>query len=96
MSDVWTVNNPGVSEVNDALAGAVRSCTSIIAQLDDVLARMNQATQGSALPLWADLATQWDGAASDMVHRLGLASRAGVGAHEAYITGDRRSVAIMS
>jgi hypothetical protein len=95
MSDNFVVNNPGLEEANYELNAAVGLAGQIIEDLNTYLSQMGQATQNSAVPLWQDLQTKWNGDYLGMVQRLENGHRASVDAHEWYKNGDLQSVRIM-
>jgi hypothetical protein len=96
MSDAFTITNPALSEANDELKTAVWLVGDILDRLNGVLARMGQATQNSAVPLWQDLQTNWNRAYHQMLIDLTGGHRASVNAHDWYLNGDLQAVRIMS
>ncbi len=94
--DNFVINNPSLTEANHELGAAVSVAGQIIDDLNGVLARMCAATSNSAVPLWDDLQTKWNGDYQGMVSRLEGGHRASVDAHEWYQNGDLQSVRIMS
>jgi hypothetical protein len=95
-TDAWSVNNPGTQAFNDLMVQAVKQCRAILDEVERVLATMPASAQTTALAPWSDLRTQWNAHYQNMNSKLGAASLAGQGAHEAVKWGDRQSYAIMS
>ncbi len=96
MDGGFDINNPGLAGANDSLNAAVGTTKAILDDLNGVLQRMQQATNNSALPLWADLQNRWNGQYSDMVVRIENGHQASVDAHQFFLDGDAQSVRIMS
>ncbi len=95
-TDAWSVHNPQTQAFNELMVSAVKQCRAILDEVERVLATMPASAQTTALAPWADLRIQWNTHYQNMNAKLGAASAAGQGAHEAVKWGDRQSYAIMS
>ena len=92
----FTVFNQAMEDANAQLAKSVGDTGIILQDLNQLLQRMDTATQNSSVPLWAGLQTQWNNQYSDGVALLASAHLASVRAHDEYKSGDQQTVRIMS
>jgi len=91
----YTVVHGGLEEANASLNQAVLYTGVIISDLGMVLRTMGEATQGQALPLWADLQAQWNAEYEDLQLKLRGASVSSDQAADIFKSGDTKSGQIM-
>jgi WXG100 family type VII secretion target len=91
----FAVNHGGMADVGDNLGQAASQVMQILDDLDRVLARINQAAQGQATPLWEEQQRRWDGRAQDMQVKLSGHHQAHVRIAEHFHDGDRLGAQVM-
>jgi uncharacterized protein YukE len=91
----FAVNHHGMSDVGDGLAQAASQAKQIIDDLDRVLVRISQASQGQATPLWEEQQRAWDARADEMYVRLTGHHASHVRIAEHFHEGDRMGANVM-
>jgi WXG100 family type VII secretion target len=91
----FAVNHGGMSDVGDQFAQAATQAKQVIDDLDRVLARISQASQGQATPLWEEQQRSWDQSADQMYTRLTGHHASHVAIAEHFHSGDRMGAQIM-
>jgi len=92
----FTVDHSAYEASNTTLLGYVNSMGDILNDLNRVLGRMDEAVEGKALPLWADLQRQWDSAYVQMNQELAQGHAASVKVADTYAEGDSQGARIVS
>ena len=92
----FSVDHRGFAEVNALMSSAVGQMGTILDDLNRVLKNMGQATQGKAVPLWAEQQTHWNKQYLMMHGRLTSGSNAAGNVANVFDEGDRRGQQIMA
>jgi uncharacterized protein YukE len=96
MADQFTVNHGNYSDVNAGLVNQIVRMDTIMDDLNQTLARIGQASQGKATPLWEEQQNTWNRSYAEMKTQLNGHTQSSINVAETFHQGDDQGARVMS